>query len=271
MEPGTPALVALAWHASESHTVLASSGGAPHRPGQKSRLIEQQYWPKLKTSPLFCRKPCDNRNGWLKWDVHNTMMHSRAVETNILDESCSFPRRNGCLVLFLGFILLLHCPNVHLTINFPLANTNNITKIQIYIYCMSTKRRPYCWLILNWHAEVGDEGRLGQFHLEEDLLGAVSLVQSLGGHDGVGETQRHGTGHRHADHLHHLGGRRETQHACWKSYAVSRSLLKAAKTTSETEAAVLLVRLSSGHLWMIAKSGNNWMFCGCAHATGLGK
>lgn len=79
---------------------------------------------------------------------------------------------------------------------------------------MSRTSRQYCFLILNLHAEVGDECSLGQLHLEEDLLRAVPLVQGLGGHDGVSETQRHGAGHRHVDHLHHLGGRRETRHAC---------------------------------------------------------
>lgn len=38
------------------------------------------------------------------------------------------------------------------------------------------------------HAEVGDEGGLRQLHLKEDFLRGVRFVQSLRGHDGVGET-----------------------------------------------------------------------------------
>lgn len=71
---------------------------------------------------------------------------------------------------------------------------------------MSTRGGLRCCLMINWHAEVSDEGRLGKFHLERDLLGAVSLVQDLGGHDGVCEAQRHRAGHFHAEHLHHLRG-----------------------------------------------------------------
>lgn len=268
MEPGTPALVALAWHASESHTVLASSGGAPHRPGQKSRLIEQQYWPKLKTSPLFCRKPCEKRNGWLEWDVHNTAMHSRAVETNILDQSCSFPRRNGFLVLFLGFILLLHCPNVHLTINFPLANTKNITKIQIYIYCMSTKRRPYseltCW---SWWWRPS--------------WAVPPRRRSPGSCFPCSEPWWPWRCGRNAKSRYRPPSRWPPPPSGWTEGDTTcmlkklRHLEKSSKSCKNhkwTEAAVfLLVHLSSGHLWMIAKSGDNWIFCGCAHATGLDK
>ena len=54
----------------------------------------------------------------------------------------------------------------------------------------------------DWHAEVADEGGLGQLYFEEDFLRFVRFVQSLGGHDGVGETRRHGAVHRHAVHLH---------------------------------------------------------------------
>lgn len=58
----------------------------------------------------------------------------------------------------------------------------------------------------DWHAEVCDEGGLGQLHFEEDFLRGVCSVQSLGGHDGVGETGRHSAVHHHTVHLHHLGG-----------------------------------------------------------------
>ena len=66
----------------------------------------------------------------------------------------------------------------------------------------SQSRAPSC----DWHAEVADEGGLGQLYFEEDFLRFVRFVQSLGGHDGVGETRRHGAVHRRAVHLHHLRG-----------------------------------------------------------------
>ena len=53
-----------------------------------------------------------------------------------------------------------------------------------------------------WHAEVGDEGGLGQVHLKEDFPGGVCFVQSLGGHDCVGETSRHRALHGDTVHLH---------------------------------------------------------------------
>ena len=54
----------------------------------------------------------------------------------------------------------------------------------------------------DWHAEVGDEGGLGQLHIEEDFLGEVCFVQSFGGHDSVGETRRDSAVHLHTVHLH---------------------------------------------------------------------
>ena len=54
------------------------------------------------------------------------------------------------------------------------------------------------------HAEVGDEGRLGQVHLEEYFLGGVGFVQSSGGHDCVSEPRSHRTVYCDTEHLHHL-------------------------------------------------------------------
>ena len=51
--------------------------------------------------------------------------------TDSLDQSCSLSRGNGLLILFLGFLFLLHLPNIHLTFDFPVRHKDESDRMQL--------------------------------------------------------------------------------------------------------------------------------------------
>lgn len=149
------------------------------------------------------------------------------IFTDSLDQSGCLSMANGLLILFLSLLFLFHLPNIHLAFNFPVRSKvtkskDKNDKVSATRVKMRTEMKS---LAMDWHAEVGDEGGFGQLDVKEDFLGGVCVVQSLGGHDGVGKARHHSAVHCHAVYL-HLG---RSQTATW-TYSVPRSSVYVAST-----------------------------------------